>query len=410
MRYWNNYIDTVSKSPNDTYRAMTNASVAAQWDNTTLLQNIEEEHSVGTFTFHNIEAWVQTVTTFTNNIIKDANDFRELLFKVNPHNNSRGQYYIWDDNYWIVYDTTNNFSTHAVSLMRRCNNTIKWLDVDTGIIHEYPCVLEYDISATNPRVDKDINVANSSVTLVIQGNENTRKLKRNQRFVINGIPYRFVAYNNYMQSPTLNADVTLYFIDLDFDIEKPTDDIDNNIADIKEYQYELNIAQIPTQQVKGFTAIASANVRLNGEPTDKTVTWTGNKNVKINDSGEYTIVGNMGDVAQITAHFGSFSKTININIVDAVEEQKTIVVTPTFAELNKYEKINFSVYLYVDGIKQDDVPVCVVDGVDSQNYQLTQQGNDFTLTNLHQSKSLMNITFTMRDVSETLCVKLKALY
>ena len=410
MKYWNNYIDNLSKSPNDYYREMTNEIVASQWDNTTLLFDVKEETEVGSFQFCNIKAWVQTVTTFTNNIIKDSNDFRELLFKHNPHHTVRGQYYQHNNNWWIVYDTSDESAVHSTSLIRRCNNVLKWLDKDNGTIYEYPCVLEYDISATNPRVDKDIIVANQSTTLVIQGNENTKRLKRNDRFIINGLTYKFVAYNNYHQTPTIDGDVTLYFIDLDLDIAKSTDDIINDIADRYEYNYEVLIDNAPMQQVSGFTSNVVGSVLLNGELTDKTVTWSGNKYVDIDQDGNYTLTGTIGDVAQITAKFGSFNKTISINIVNSVAQIKDIIISPMVSELNEQESIDFDVALYIDGERQDDVPIYTVSGANSNSYILTQNDNTFKLTNLHQSNKLLQINFMINNINKVMSVRLKALY
>lgn len=410
MKYWDNYIENISQTPNEYYRDMTNEIVRSQWYNTTLLFNIKEETQVGSFKFCDMEAWVQTVTTFTNNIIKDSNDFRELLFKHNPHHTVRGQYYQHDNNWWIVYDTSDESSVHATSLIRRCNNVLKWLDKDTGFIYEYPCVLEYDISATNPRVDKDIIVANQSITLVVQANENTKKLKRNDRFVFNNLTYKFVAYNNYHQVPTIDGDVTLYFIDLDLDIEKPTDDLVNGIADKYEYNYEVIINNAPTQQIKGFSSTMLASVILNGENTDKVVTWEGNKYVAIDQNGVYTLNGSVGDVAQITAKFGSFSQTVNINIIDSVPQIKEIVISPLISELNEQETVEFDVALYIDGERQDNIPTYTVSGASSNNYILSQNDNKFTLTNLHKSKDLLHIIFAINDAEAEMSIRLKALF
>lgn len=410
LTYFDNFVDNIYNNPKIDAFESVNAYVDSQWHDSTLLEEVCEETYTGSFKFNKIEVWLNTVSDFTNNIIKNATDFRRLMFKDNRKTIERGRYYKFHKNYWITYEDTTIESPYAEILVRRCNNIAKWIDIETGEIIEQPCVLEYDISATNPKVDKDIITANSSVTLVLQGNEKTHKLKRNQRFVFNGVPYKFVAYNNYMQNNYVDQDVTLLFMDLDFDLEKPTDDMVNNIADRYEYDFKVFIDNAPTQQVNGFNSTLTASVTLNGEPINADIVWSSNKYATINQDGAYTLRGNAGDVAQITARFGSFSQTINIDIVDVVEQNKEIVISPLFTELNEQETVEFDVALYVDGVRQDDVPTYTVGNVSSTHYTLTQSGNTFTLQNLQKSIKPLEISFALGGITKTLSVKLKALY
>lgn len=251
LTYFENFLDGIAKTPAENNFDDVNAYVASQWHNSTLLENVHQETEIGSFEFEEIEVWVNTVSDFTNAVIKNATDFRRLMFKDNRTKVERGRYYKFQDNYWLTYEDTTIESPYAEILVRRCNNIAKWVDAETGEIIEQPCVLDYTISATNPKVDKDIITANSSVTVIFQGNEQTHKLKRNQRFVFNGIPYKFIAYNNYMQDNYVDENVTLLFMDCDLDIEKPTDDIENNIADYYNY-YSVVINDAPSQQIKGL--------------------------------------------------------------------------------------------------------------------------------------------------------------
>lgn len=239
MTYYQNFIQNLASSPFDRYGEMTNAFICSQWHDSNLLSTVNQETEIGSFIFEPIEVWKNSVSHFQNAIVKNDRDFKRLMFK---HRNTivhRGRYYKFEEdgqnNYWLVYEGTSEEEQYTDVLVRRCNNMLKWIDKENGKLYEYPCVLEYDLVAPTPRVDKDIIVAYSGVTLVIQGNEITHKLKKNQRFIFNGQPFKFVAYNNWMQNGYITKDTTLLFIDLDLDIEKPTDDIENNIADYFEY-------------------------------------------------------------------------------------------------------------------------------------------------------------------------------
>lgn len=238
MKYFNNYMDNVVKSANEYYRSAVDEFVANQWENTTLLSTIYEEVTLGSFTFESVDVWKNTVTEFLVNAQKDAKDYRRLLFKSPSKHYERGHFFNFDENYWMCYEASADESSYNDILVRRCNNVAKWIDKENGQLIEQPCILDYYVTATNPKIDKDIIVANSSTTLILQGNEASKKLKPNQRFIFNGTPYKFVAINNFLQNDYVDKDVTILFIDVDFDVAKPTDDIVNNVADAFEYGYK----------------------------------------------------------------------------------------------------------------------------------------------------------------------------
>lgn len=235
--FFNNYINSIEVPPVKNYRNFTNATMDAQWYDSPLWCKILQEKEIGSFEFEVIEVWKNTVTEFVSKIIKDEKDFRMLKFRDCNTEIERGRFYCFDGSYYIVYEGTQKESPYAEALIRRCNNVAKWYDRETGELIEMPCVLEYDLTATTPKYDKDIITANSSIQLVLQGNEKTLKLKRNQRFIFNHIPYKIVGINNYLQNDYVDKDTTILFYDVDLDINKPTDDIENNIADAYEFNH-----------------------------------------------------------------------------------------------------------------------------------------------------------------------------
>ncbi|MCQ2077833.1 MAG: hypothetical protein MJZ20_12550 [Bacteroidaceae bacterium] len=410
LTFFENFIDNVAQAPADRELDAVNAYVDSQWHDSTLWHKVEQETYIGSFKFECIEVWLNTVSDFTNNIIKNASDFRRLMFKDNRTEVERGRYYKFHKNYWLVYEDTTEEHPYAEVLVRRCNNVAKWIDYETGRIIEQPCVLEYDLSATNPKVDKDIITQNSSLTLVLQGNEYTHRLKPNQRFIFNGVAYKYIAINNYMQNNYVDEGVHLLWLDIDRDIEKPTDDLINNIADRFEYNFVVDIQGAPIERTDGFSGQLVANVMLNGEKIDKSVVWSSNKFATIDQDGNYTLKGDAGDVAQITATFGSFSHTVNIDIVDFVVAQTDLIMSPFVNFVREGETAEFDVWLYTNGIKQEDVPTYTVSGAPSGNYILTQNDNHFTLTNLRCSGKPLDIVFSADGGTLEHSIRLTALY
>lgn len=410
MPYYNNYLSKIAQTPNIQYRSSTAAFVQSQWQDTTLLFTVQEETFVGSNVYNPVEVWKNTVSNFDTRIIKNEKDYRRLMFQNCEHQVGRGRMYQFDNNSWLVYEPTNEEEPYCDVLVRRCNNIAKWVDPDSGEIIEMPCVLEYDISSTNPKVNKDIIVANSSITMVIQGNTNTHALRRNARFIFNGIPYKFVAFNNYMQDDYITKDVPLLFMDLDFDVEKPTDDLVNNIADRYQYDFAVTINENPQQQVQGFSGKLTANVTLNGEDTDNVVSWSANEYATIDSSGNYVLVGDVGSTAVFTATFGSFFATVSINIVSNVVQTKEIVVDPLIAELNEQESVMLAANLYINGIKQSDAVTYTASGAASSCYTIVQNNNNFTITNVRRSSMPLQITFSSGVITRQISIKLNALF
>lgn len=410
MLYYDNYLSTIPTTAFDKYRGDTQAFIDSQWHDSVLWCNVKEEIAIGTFEFNEIEVWKNTVSEFTINIIKDSSDFRRLMFRDVYKEVERGRFYNFDNNYWMVYESTNVESPYKEVLVRRCNNIAKWIDKDTGEIIEQPCVLEYDISATNPKVDKDIIVANQSITLVLQGNEKTHKIKRNTRLIFNGIAYKFVAYNNYMQKEYVDDSVNLLFMDLDLDIDKPYDDFENNIADRWAYNYVVSINENPQQQLSGFSGVLSANVTLNGNAIDKQVVWSCTDGATIDENGGYTIIGGVGDVVTFTATYGSFSDSIDVEIVGSLIENNEIVIEPIVEALYEQESIDMFVDLYINGVAQGADVIVNTSGADQSCYELIKDGNIFILTNIHRSTQPLNITFSVGEANKTISAKLKALF
>ena len=202
MSMFDEYLDYVNltyKNPNGIMRELQQEIVNKTWEETTLLETVQEEISHGELVFNPLEVWKNSVSEFYTAIIKNEKDYRRLMFKDQTHIVERGRYYNFEDNYYIVYDPTSDIEPFCEVLVRRCNNIARWIDKNTNVLHEIPCVLDYEASSPKPRIDGDIITPSNGTVLIIQGNEYTRNLLVNQRLIFNGRPYKITGYNNYMQ-------------------------------------------------------------------------------------------------------------------------------------------------------------------------------------------------------------------
>jgi hypothetical protein len=80
MLYYDAKRRVLPSSPNNYYREQMQQLINSQWDNTTMLQTIEEEKPFASFQFHEIEVrMIHALDKSTR--AKQGDDFRELIFK-----------------------------------------------------------------------------------------------------------------------------------------------------------------------------------------------------------------------------------------------------------------------------------------------------------------------------------------
>lgn len=411
MDWYTNYLANFSETPNDEWRNSHQAFIDSTWDNTTLLKTVEEETAVGTNIFNTVEVWKNSISEFTINVVKNAKDFRRLMFKDQTHDVSRGLKYRFDNNYWLVYEETTEEEPFCDVSIRRCNNIAKWVDKDTGNIIEEPCILDYELSSPNVQYTKDVATANSKVTLIIQGNDNTHKIKKNDRFIFNSVPYSFKAINNFMQNDYVDNEVPILFMELYLDQVQPSDDLVNNIANRYDYNYVLNIEQSNVEQIKGFSGTLTETVKYNDNITNIPVVWSSSDTsvVIINSSGVYNIIGDVGTTATITCSIDGNSNvkdTLTVKIISATTDNKELVVTD-INTLSQYDSVNISANIYNNGTIQSDTVTCVANWSNNVNYTLVNNNNNtWTLTNNRMSNVPLILTFTSGNLIKQLTITL----
>ena len=227
MLYYDAKRNALPKTPNDYYRDHMQQLINEQWDNTTMLQDIEEEYPFASFQFRAIQVrMIHALDKSTRQ--KQGDDFRELIFKDIDYTVNLGAYYKFANAYWLAINLDELNRTTKNIIVRRCNNVLKWKD-ENGDIKEYPCVLEYDATAASPRVDNNVITPNNRVRVIVQANKDTLPLKVNKRFIFGDRPFKIIGYNNYMID-TINGVQNIIYMVTQLDEISPYDDFVNNIA------------------------------------------------------------------------------------------------------------------------------------------------------------------------------------
>lgn len=263
--FYDIYSKALRQTPEDSWRENEQETINSLFENTTLLRTVQEEQRPFNQIYQDVEVWVDTVNDVIVNTEKDSNDFRSFCFKDIKHDTQRGTYFKYDNNYWLCYDSTTDLDPNANVKVRRCNNRLKWVD-ENGILQSYPCAVDYTLSSPRVKVTKRVNTPDSSITIMIQNNENTFKIKKNQRFIINKQPFYFSAYNNYMWKDDLSQEVPLLFMDLYLDTEQPNDDFENGIADndtLLKPQEELKNGLVIEPIIESINLMETVSIKAN---------------------------------------------------------------------------------------------------------------------------------------------------
>ena len=402
-----NYLDKIVQTPKEYYQGLVQATINDQWINTTQLFTIKEQSAlpfVDEYTEY--EAWVDAISDNLVNTSKVYSDFVKVLFKDIDHKqNYKGQYYKINldgehEEYYICYDKMNRLSQVSDFNCVRCNNVLTWVD-EYGKILTMPCYLGTDISSTNNLVSKDGIVPNTRLIILVQANEYTMSIVKNQRFMFqHSTAFKVEEVNNYMQEQETNGQVTCVKIYVDYSAILPSDNKELNICDYYKTNYTLTIDQNDIEQTNGFSGQLTATVKNGTDVIEVPLKWSTSDSevVEIDEQGNYQVIGEIGSMGQITCSMTdneSIYDTITIKVVDDYLPEKKIIINPNnITELNQGQVIDFDCGVYIEGEKQDDIVTCIPSGADVYSYTLAETLDGYKLTVRQESDSDLILTFS----------------
>lgn len=412
-----------NKTPKQDYIDLVQETLNKQFYNASDVFTIQEETSVGSGQYQNVDVRVNNVInpTTADNV---EDDFKKLIFPDLDHSVNLGRFYLFDDNYWITTNVDKIKSLAQTVIIRRCNNVLRWIDEQTGALYEEPCSISYLI-----KENRDYSTAGSAIVVpsgmvdcFFQINTRTNKIKPNQRFLF-GNPNNWTSYrvegggiNNFNNQKTLdNNSATLgrYGLSVDF-INEQTDNLTLGIANAYTNIYEISLNQSIGSGGISQVIQLEATVTLNGETVERNTSWSSSNTsvATVNSDGLVTIVS-------------TGTSTITCSLENNETVLDTCVITGTGSPVDNYQVIfspdsnhvlegaekTWEVYLYKNNFQQADVFAFSLDSntVPSENYTYTVlDGNSFKIKNIEKFLSdSLEITATSGSYNKTISVNLR---
>ena len=408
LNFYKNYLNTLAPlSPDDAYRDLMQASIDDQWCNTTQVVCAQEQNGIGSKEYNHIDIRVDYAIDMGTGT-KQGDDFKIFAFRDMNHKAPKGLMYQYDDDYWLVVNTSELGSITSEVTVRRCNNTMRWVDKNSGYVYEYPCVIEYVLESPQQLKDKDVITANGHITVMCQGDEITRYIEKNTRFIFNHQPFKLVAYQNMLNEGIKdNMASNLLYLDMYLDMEEPDDDVANNIANKGLYNYTIELTCPVTEQVNGFVGKVTSIVKLNDEIVNREVVYSANKYATVGTDGTFTLSGNIGNTAVIVARVSGnedLTAQVEINIVYKASDIYEISIEPEFNVLKVGRAKKFVATLYKNGEAQSDIITYSTEGLSTDYFDIVQNGNSFTLKALQISDIPLVINLESNGISKVISV------
>lgn len=355
-------LDTgMTQKPNDHYRELQQAVQDAQWENTSAKTpekdgKVLEQDGIGLSTYHEVEAWVYPATEASVTAQRNSGDFIHFVFKDINHQITRGMYYQYNGNYWLVNDDSPYNGLPKDLSIRRCNNELRIIDPMNGALVVIPCCVDYDMGSPAEQISRYINTPNNHATVILQGNEETLRLcALNTRYMLDGRPFKLWAYQKSVHTAKMGI-ATVVYLDMYLDEIHANDDKVNLIADNGTYDYSIRLNMKNFEGAPGTTAQLTYAVMLNGSEVGRKVEWEYDDSVvSIDENCVMTLKSTIGATTRVKCTLKGnpdVYATCDVTIGET-KEKWTVSMNPEFKTLRQYESVDIELTPYRNGVAED---------------------------------------------------------
>lgn len=417
------YMEQIAQSPKDYYDGLNQATFDSAWENTNQIRLIKEESYPFNNIFTEYEVWVGTVSDVTTSTNKVSGNYININFRDLRHTlNHRGQKYLYKTNgeiedTYLCYDKMNQLSQTANTKLIMCNNQITWINSTNGAIQNEPLFIGWELTSTNNQISGDGIVPERRLVWLIQGNEKTKYLHENQRFILGHNKAFKITQTNNMDLEHLQDEVpTLLTMYVEWCPILPNDNLELNIADYYNGTYSININQDNISQIKGFTGKLTAVTKYNDNIHDIPIKWKSlNEDIiTIDNDGNYELVGNPNDSTQIVCYIDGneeISDSINITIISQVNNQSELIISPNGTiDIYQGDSQTIKCGLYINNVLQNVSVSYSVNWEDNKYYEIVSTVGGYIIKNKKRNQNQLEITFSASNITKTVIVNLKALF
>ena len=220
----------------------------------------------------------------------------------------------WNDEIWLCMQADkSNKEIYESGYIEKCNAELKWVD-DEGIIQSFPCVFYFN-TRSNFGVEEDriMTLPDGRRQVAVQLNEHTIKIKRDQRFLFNGQPFKVIDYDSI-------SDEGIFNISLESTQLSSDDNLELGIANYysKLGNYTITILNgNPLSIQNGTTIQLQAEVKNNGQIVSMPIIWSVSDPslAEVDESG-ILLAKNKGSVI-VTASIDNVTDSIEVNIIES---------------------------------------------------------------------------------------------
>ena len=395
------WMNAISESPRQYHHDYLQATIDTFFRDNTQIRIVKEQSYPFTDTYTEYEAYVDSVADAIVAYQKEQTDFIEIMFKDIDHTpNVRGQKYLYapdEENYqtYLCYSRINQLTQTADFKCVRCNNYIKWINSSGQIVQE-PIYLGYELSSTNNQTNNDGTVPQRRLVVYMQGNDNTKEIILNQRFMLSHKRvFKVTEINDYAMADTNTGDVTMIGMYIEWSALLPSDNTELNICSYGDANYSMSVSPSSLNLANGSTGVLTGTVTYNSNTITMPLTWLSSDTnvVTIDSNGNYKIVGSTGDTAVITCTANSInlSTTVSVTVVATPVVVDKILITPTITSLTQYSSQAFTCTT-----TNGEIVLCsaTYSGSNNSDYTLTSTSSGYTLINNSGIGTTLTLTFT----------------
>lgn len=394
-------------APKNTYLDLFQETLNEQFYNSSNWWTVEEETAVGSGLYEEVDVRMAHVINSETGL-KLGDDWKTVLFKNVTHCVSLGKLYVFNDNTWLTINTELIKNLTATCTIRRCNNTLRWINESTGAYYEEPCAIEYMVKEPRNYVTQGspFMTPGGFIHIEAQLNERTNLIKENQRFLFGNAEhwtcYKIIGtgLNDFRNQETYDGDTPkILSVDLIADfVNDELDDVTNGIADVNTNVYLVTLSINSVSGSPNDTIQLTESVTYNGNSVTRDMEWASSNTsiASVSTSGSVTFVATGSCIITVNVEDNAASGSCLVTVSGSPTVNSEIIITPDTNYVLEGSTGTYSVYLYEDNVIQADVfaITCDDNDVPAANYTFTKtDGNHFTILN------------SLRDVSSYLTIE-----